>query len=151
MPCQALRRAIYSYIAILGILTGAPLFKKSMFWLFFWIFLDFSKNRFFGLFGGSGDAGTVPDRSGMQKYPWGLIFSSGARFWKKTENSENLFYEKVPHGLPMGSPWAPMESPWIKSQKSKVKSQKSKVKKPKVKSQTSKAKSQKSKGPHGPP
>ena len=71
-----------------GILTGALLFKKGIFFIIFCFFLDFSKNRIFGLFGGSGDAGTIPDRSGMQKYPWGLIFSSGARFWKKTENSE---------------------------------------------------------------
>ena len=102
--------------------------------LFLVDFWDFSKNRFFDLFGGSGDAGTVPDRSGMQKYPRGLIFSSGARFWKKLKIQKNRFYEKVPHGLPMGSPWAPHGLQWsphgskVKSQKSKDKSQKTKVK-----------------------
>ena len=41
-------------------------------------FSDFPKNLIFHPFFDSGGAGTVLDRSGMQKYPRGLIFSSGA-------------------------------------------------------------------------
>ena len=52
---------------------------------------------------------------------------------KKLKIQKNRFYEKVPHGLPMGSPWAPHGLPMGSNgvpmgQKSKVKSQKTKVK-----------------------
>ena len=70
---------------------------------------------------------------------------------KKLKIQKNRFYEKVPHGLPMGSPWAPMESPWVKSQKPKVKSQKNKSRKVKVKRLKPKVKSQRAPmGPTGP-
>ena len=47
------------------------------FFIDFFEFSDFPKNRIFDPFFDSGSAGTVLDRSGMQKYPGGLIFSSG--------------------------------------------------------------------------
>ena len=54
--------------------------RAGHFFIDFFEFLDFSKNRIFDPFFDSGGPGTVLDRSGMQKYPRGLIFSSGARF-----------------------------------------------------------------------
>ena len=47
----------------------------------FYDFWDFLKNRYFAIFNGPWDPAVVLDRSGMRKYPRGLNFSSGARFW----------------------------------------------------------------------
>ena len=44
------------------------------FFIDFFEFSDFPKNRSFDPFFDSGGAGTVLDRSGMQKYPGGLNF-----------------------------------------------------------------------------
>ena len=67
-------------------------------------FSDFSKNRFLALFFDSGALGTISDRSGMRKYPRGLIFSSGAQFWtsfvgigrvgQKNPNLETRFFSR---------------------------------------------------------
>ena len=61
--------------------------------------MDFSKNRCFALFFDSGAPRTISDRSGMQKYSRGLIFSSGAQFWtsfvdigSKNPNLETRFF-----------------------------------------------------------
>ena len=66
-------RYVEQFMRHLGAAGGA-------FFIDFLEFSDFSKNRIFDPFFDSGGPGTVLDRSGMQKYPRGLIFSSGARF-----------------------------------------------------------------------
>ena len=102
--------------------------RSGLFVIFFWIFGIFQKIEFLAYLVVPGMLGPFQIDRACKNTPGVLFSAPELDSGKKLKIQKNRFYEKVPHGLPMGSPWAPMESPWVKSQKSKVTSQKSKAK-----------------------